>query len=368
VKYVLESSITDGINNTIDIYANPMSMGPEIMDVANPVHTVLLWRFGFIFRRPYHFSVFLRYYSKPFSRPVWNCLYAMMILVTLLFYILSCLEKRFVRTKYECTFGLYLMLAIGGYCQHVFPVDAIFNSRRTAHFTFFLYCYIIYTFYTSNLLSHLVSDKANEVQLDDLTESDYEIIILESMKDVYYNNYTWYSGHSNLTDVIRPKLNRARFVNMATAVKDLRLKKSALLSDYISVYPALKRAFSNDEICQLNEIDLLPEVRKYLFSSKNFRFREQLVIGTLRAKEAGVLHRLTSFDSNQHLNCNRLGLHVVEISQIYTPLMYLASAYVIASVIMLCERWYCRSYKATHWLFHSSSPGTRSQIDDPDVI
>lgn len=62
------------------------------------------------------------------------------------------------------------------------PVQATITSRRVAYFTFFLCSYIIYTYYTSNLLSHLVNDKDNDMDLEFLTNSDYKLAVLKDME------------------------------------------------------------------------------------------------------------------------------------------------------------------------------------------
>lgn len=62
------------------------------------------------------------------------------------------------------------------------PIDPKLPSRRIAYFIFFVFAYIVYTFYTSNLLSNLVNDKGYDIGLDTLAESDYECVIVDYMK------------------------------------------------------------------------------------------------------------------------------------------------------------------------------------------
>ncbi|KAL4720547.1 hypothetical protein ACJJTC_019424 [Scirpophaga incertulas] len=280
ITYVIDSTPV-GKRKDIDFYAKPMPISPAIFEFATPVQPVLRWKYGFILSYPRDCILYLNYYSKPFSRRTWNCLYGMTIMFALIFYFLSWFEKRTTGLNYECSFAIELLLTVGGHCQQAFPVLTYASSRRTAYLTFFLYTFVIYTFYTSNLLSYLVNDVDNAVHLDKLFESDYDIAVLDTMKDILYDNYTYHSLYNSFTEIPK-QLRSPKFVNMSTALHDIRFKKTALLSDYITMYPSLSRHFSNQEICHLKEIDLSSDVRTYLFSSKHFLFREQFVIGSVQ--------------------------------------------------------------------------------------
>ncbi|KAL4713319.1 hypothetical protein ACJJTC_015306, partial [Scirpophaga incertulas] len=323
--------------------AKPMPISPAIFEFATPVQPVLRWKYGFILSYPRDCILYLNYYSKPFSRRTWNCVYGMTIMFALIFYFLSWFEKRTTGLNYECSFAIELLLTVGGHCQQAFPVLTYASSRRTAYLTFFLYTFVIYTFYTSNLLSYLVNDVDNAVHLDKLFESDYDIAVLDTMKDILYDNYTYHSLYNSFTEIPK-QLRSPKFVNMSTALHDIRFKKTALLSDYITMYPSLSRHFSNQEICHLKEIDLSSDVRTYLFSSKHFLFREQFVIGALRAQEAGLFKIWTGFSHYKPLNC--VAAHVNhEIAFLLRPLGILVIVYTFAILILFAEIWYYKRYR-----------------------
>lgn len=61
------------------------------------------------------------------------------------------------------------------------PIDPKLPSRRIAYLIFFVFAYIVYTFYTSNLLSNLVNDKDHDIDLDTLAKGHYECFIVDYM-------------------------------------------------------------------------------------------------------------------------------------------------------------------------------------------
>lgn len=63
----------------------------------------------------------------------------------------------------------------------VLPLQATSNSRRIGYLTFIVCAYLVHSFYTSNLLSHLVSDREKSMDLNALVESDYQFALLKDM-------------------------------------------------------------------------------------------------------------------------------------------------------------------------------------------
>lgn len=62
------------------------------------------------------------------------------------------------------------------------PMDAKLPSRRIAYFIFFMFSYVIYTYYTSNLLSGLVNDHDRVLTLEMLADSPLEFVIVNYMQ------------------------------------------------------------------------------------------------------------------------------------------------------------------------------------------
>ncbi|KAJ8719466.1 hypothetical protein PYW08_011641 [Mythimna loreyi] len=177
---MLAQPINVSWDNRADVFARSMSLTTDLLDHVYPIFAINTWRFGFIFNRINN-EYFTTFYSKPFSRPVWNCLYAMAFLISFIFYFLKRWEFSVIG-GWQTSYAYESLMVIGAYCQHIPPIDPKLLSRRIAYFIFFVFAYIVYTFYTSNLLSNLVNDKDHDIDLDTLAESDYEFVIVDYMK------------------------------------------------------------------------------------------------------------------------------------------------------------------------------------------
>ncbi|CAD0197663.1 unnamed protein product [Chrysodeixis includens] len=220
-----------------DVYLRPLILRQELLTIAYPIQAIYPWRFGFVLRRP-DYKYYKTFYSKPFIRTVWNYLYIMAMIVAILFYILKLWEYS-ILGGWECSFGYEVLMIIGAYCQHIPPMDAKLPSRRIAYFIFFMFSYIVYTFYTSNLLSGLVNDHENSPDLQMLADGNYELVIVNYMRLSLAGSLSSY-GH-NIT-VLIDKLKHMRSVSVPEGVEDVLESKVALLSDYATIYPYIVKS------------------------------------------------------------------------------------------------------------------------------
>ncbi|XP_075977369.1 ionotropic receptor 75a-like [Anticarsia gemmatalis] len=321
-------------NKSIDIYLRPMNFGVEHLKHFCPVHAAYNWRFGFILRLQDDI-LYRMFYSKPFSRPVWNCLYFIAFVVSALFYVLKRWEYKVIG-GWECSYAYEILMVIGAYCQHIPPIDATLPSRRIAYFIFFLFTYIVYTFYTSNLLSHLVNDRNQEITLRDLASTSMERVIVNYMTLTVSENVP--TNNQNYSRIVE-RLRQLRSVSIAEGIEGVKAGKMALLSDYTSLFPFIKRSFSSPEICELTSVDLFTNIKKYFFTAKEFPYREQFKIGALRAKETGIFRRLKKSEWEVP-SCGAPHLVQTQFLQISTPVLVLFGTYMLSVVILVIERVY----------------------------
>ncbi|XP_053608856.1 uncharacterized protein LOC128674383 [Plodia interpunctella] len=322
-------------NGTIDIYARPVALRLDTVGQVYPVHALFVWRVGFLLRREHKQRMLRMFFSKPFNNTVWSCLYAMTFIAATIFFILSRWERR-LGNEGECSFVFELLLTIGGFCQHIFPVETTSVPRRTAHFVFFLFTYVIYTFYTSNLLSHLVIDKEDNFDLEELSQSDYNYMYLDDIKD-YQKRL---SNNSSIFEHIRD----FQVVNISTGLEAVRSNKTALLSDFVMVNRDLAKRFNYKEICDIFEIDLFSKLPKYLVVSKDFRFKEEIKISALRMQEAGLIQRLVSVTIASPVDCSLAAEVTTSIQQISGLLAVLFGCYILTGVMLVFEKiHYCRN-------------------------
>ncbi|CAK1542971.1 unnamed protein product [Leptosia nina] len=241
-------------NTSVDFYARPMTLKEEYLTDAYPLHSIFQWRFGFLLRYKQNKSL-QTFYSLPFTIPVWVSIIWTLLLSTVVFYILSYWERRLIGGE-TCLHHEFL-LAFSAFCQHILPLQANLCSRRIAYFIFIFSAYIIHCFYTSNLLSHLVNDKDRIMDLKDLSNSDYEFVIIKDM-----NLITDRRIHQLTTDkhlkTVEKKFQNTKVMTVSSALTAVRDSKTAVLTDYKTLYPLIKRMFENHAICELMEVDLYP--------------------------------------------------------------------------------------------------------------
>nr|QZH55069.1 ionotropic receptor 2 [Achelura yunnanensis] len=339
VTYVFEER-TDNLsgspqyNTPVDIYLRPMALWSGGNEDTVPIHVIFMWRFGFMFRQ-LDSGVFRLFYTLPFNLNVWRCLVTMFCIFTLLSFFTYKVEKKISATDEESSLAYEMLVVIAAHCQQSLPMKTRWMARRTMYLVLFLFAYIIYSFYTSNLLSHLVTENSVNMDLEDLAASDYECAEVESMQ-VKFITY-W------IPKVMDEKLTDARVMSMSDGLDAMRRGKVALLSDYISLYPAIKRSFLMNEMCELVEVDLFSDVKKYLFTARDFPYIEQFKIGTQRAQEVGLFKRLFAEPTFHDIQCE-VSPHIPN-RYVFNAILLLFAMYALAVLILLFERHLYNSYE-----------------------
>ncbi|KPI90910.1 hypothetical protein RR46_14414 [Papilio xuthus] len=232
------------------------------------------FKFGFILRRETN-AIMRPYYSLPFSKSVWLCILGIIMLVTFIFYVVRRWEKSIVG-RLECNLIYEFYIAFGVFCQHSLPSPSIFWSQRMAYFFFVIFAYVTNSFYTSNLLSFIVTEKEGEMDIDALAHSNYKLRILENMKLATERRVN--SINIQMNEMAK-KLTRAQSINLSAGLEAVRKEKTALLCDYPTVYSAIARTFNDEDICELEEVDIFSNVKMYLSVGKQFKYTEQLKMG-----------------------------------------------------------------------------------------
>ncbi|XP_063364613.1 uncharacterized protein LOC134653215 [Cydia amplana] len=333
----------------VDIFAKPRSLWSPAMDNCTPIAPVMDWKFGYLLRRPV--PNIKHFYSLAFSTPTWHFIAAMILLVSVLFYILNRAEQKLSGENLKCHLWSELLIAFGIICQHYMSINPMeLTSRRIAFISFSMFSYIIYCYYTSTLLSDLVHDRDNEMDLDTLSDSDYEHAVLDTLAGIIKVVIEQLPKDNKMSpqrvSFIQNQLINHRVVNISTGLAEVKTSKTALLSDYVSLHSAVMQSFTNSEACDLIKVDIFSNVLKYFVTSNNFKYIEEFKISTLRAQEAGVLHRVLSPHKVQHFSEACVSSHFqAHIGLVRQPCILLALGYVLCGFILLAERVHYNRYK-----------------------
>ncbi|XP_047998184.1 uncharacterized protein LOC125235631 [Leguminivora glycinivorella] len=346
ITYISKVSINDV--DGVDIFAKPHSLWSTVGSNCAPIAPILDWKFGYILRRPS--SEPQHFYSLSFSATVWQFVVAMTLLVSVLFYILNRAEQKLAGENLRCYFWNEFLIALGIICQHYISINVMeLSSRRIAFISFFLFSYIIHCHYTSTLLSDLVHDRDNDMDLGTLSDSDYEHVVLDTVASIIQVIVDQLGDKNNKMSpqrmsYVQKNLINIRVVNISAGLEEVKMGKSALLSDYVSLFPAAIKSFTKEEACDFINVDMISHVLKYLVASKNFKYTEEFKMSTLRAHETGILQRLLSPYRTPvlHTCVSSLQAH---IGLVRNPLILLACCYVLCGLMLVAERMHYKRYK-----------------------
>ncbi|XP_052742296.1 ionotropic receptor 75a-like [Bicyclus anynana] len=303
--------------------------------MLNILQDMFKFNLGFILRHRYS-GVFKAFYSLPFSTTVWLCIYGSMLFGSICLYVLSKWDTSVFGG--ECSFAYELLLAFSAYCQHILPLQATSNSRRIGYLTFIVCAYVVHSFYTSNLLSHLVSDRGKAMDLNALVESDYQFALLKDMNlDTDRRKYE--KSMDNNLSIVWKKLLQVHIMNLTAALDAVIYTKTALLTEYYTIYPCLRKYLDSEDICQLVEIDLYSKVKQFFFTNKSFLYKEEFKIGALRAKEAGLMTKIFNIEKFSPLKCDdSRGDYKSQFEHAVSPIIILFASYMLAVLVLIGER------------------------------
>ncbi|XP_026331893.1 ionotropic receptor 75a-like [Hyposmocoma kahamanoa] len=337
VTYVNLKTLNGSTNYEADVFIVPRLLSLQILENSHPIFPILNRRYGFILRQ-HHDITNIRYYSLPFQRSVWNVLYAICLFISILFYLLNGLERRIVpqNTNRECSFFYELLLAIGAYCQRVPHIKAKLWSRRMAYTIFITFGYLVHCYYTSNLLSCLVKDRDSDKALVVLVERHYELAVLDNMS--FDEDSALVAKHNTyFEEKLQSRFTEAVKMDILTALGAIMSGRFAVFSDYITLYPFIRRYFDDEEICDLIHVDMYTDIKKYFFTSKEFPYIEQFKVGALRLKEAGLLQRLKTHLLYTRPTCPSSPPVVPSLRLVAYPFILLSAACVSSLLVLGME-------------------------------
>ncbi|XP_037293570.1 uncharacterized protein LOC115453586 [Manduca sexta] len=217
-----------------------MSLRQDLLEFAYPIQPIYKWRFGFLLLLPEENNYFQLFYSKPFTRPLWNSLYIAAFIICIIFFLLQLWEKRVVGKVQENGITYEMLVVMGSYCQHIPPLHSALSSRRTAYFVFLIFSYVIYSFYTSNLLSHLVNDRKIVTDITTLSTNDFDFVIIDHAKFILEYYHPLPKG--SLSALIK-KLIGLESVTILDGLRKVKEGNCALLSDYITLNPYIRMEY-----------------------------------------------------------------------------------------------------------------------------
>jgi glutamate receptor, ionotropic, invertebrate len=238
----------------------------------------------------------------------------------------------------KITFIRALITTIAIFCQQGFIESFRKTSTRILLLTTILFSLIIYQFYSSYIVSSLLTEPPKTIKtLRQLIDSNMEYGVENIAYQIdFYSNYHDPIIRELYEKKIRKKNN---FMNVDEGLKLLKKGRFAFSVDTSYAYLILKEVLTDEENCELQEIKvdaLIPKRTLHTGFLKRSPLRELLVVGTQRLIEHGIVDYYTKKWSVKKPACVRSETKTKNVSMEAASVIFiLLTTAVIASFLIL---------------------------------
>ncbi|XP_063697767.1 ionotropic receptor 75a-like [Culicoides brevitarsis] len=331
------------INDHADITATPLFVQARRIDVIDYIDTLLPIRAYFIFRFP-NLSTVKNIYVLPFSRTVWLCLGAFIVISVLTAFFMMRSEEKIIKNTQKRSISQVIFLILSIVCQMGSELEARILSTRIFIFFSFFTSIFVFTSYTANIVALLQTPTKNIQTLQDLYESKLAL----GIEDTLYNRY--YIGKT--TDPVRLKIYKEkiappnqdpRFFDRKSGVAMMRNSSFAFFGESGPIFREIEATFFESEKCNLNMIEYLEVIEPYNALKKNSPYREIMKISLPRLREYGITKAEINRLYKKRPTCSDgSGSHFesVSVESIRGALLLLPYGMAFALVVFIAEIFY----------------------------
>ncbi|XP_030372010.1 uncharacterized protein LOC115622251 [Scaptodrosophila lebanonensis] len=308
-----------------------------------------------MFRTPHNAGIRGDVFLQPFSTLVWFIFAGVLLMTGLLLWFTFNMEYKWLSQKLAFVPSLLstMLIAFGAACIQSSALIPRSSGGRLAFFSLFLISFIMYNYYTSVVVSSLLSSpvKSKIKTLKQLAESGLPVGLEPLSFTKSYLNY------SKLPEV---HLFRKRKIETQTKNNQLWLPAEegilrvrdnpgyVFVFESSSGYAYVERHYEPQEICDLNEVLFRPEQLLYTHLHRNSTYKELVRLKLLRVLETGVYRKQRNYWVHTQLHCFAQNF-VIKVGMEYVaPLFFmLLCAYMVALLLLLLEKGYHR-YMTRH--------------------
>jgi glutamate receptor, ionotropic, invertebrate len=251
-------------------------------------YTVVTWTTTptVVFRHP---QIGLRnIFLQPLSSWVWRLILVVIFVVSILITVTVKLHRNRVR---NITFIRSLITTIAILCQQGFIGSFRKLSTRIVLLTSILFSLIIYQFYSSYIVSSLLTAPPKTINsLRQLIDSDLEV----GMENASYAAYIFENANDSLTTELYQNkiLKKNHIMSAEDGLKLMKKGGFAFNVDTSYAYQILKSSLTDEEVCELHEVfikALIPKRPLRPAVIKKSPFKKFFIIGLMRLRESGII-------------------------------------------------------------------------------
>ncbi|XP_062698788.1 uncharacterized protein LOC134284201 [Aedes albopictus] len=335
----LETNSTKGVvgqlqRHLADFSISPLELTQERSAAYDVTVSVIADRSVIIFRHPKN-SFTRNVFLLPLRNTVWIAVLMTMIVTSLFLLAVLCVRHRvdFVSA------GEVLLTVLGFLSRQPSISETNLASARIMVIAVILFCFMIYQFYSTFIISYLLVSPPKTIQtLEDLLSSNHRC----SIEDSKYNR----DFFNKTNDVTVQKLynhkilpNKHGFTNITTGLSMVQRGGYAFLMDCSYGYPLIGDTFSEQQICELQEIGMLPAKPLYISVPKGSPLREVFRVVLRRITETGLADYYGRIFRSRKPHCTMVDVAFdqVKLGEIVSLYWFLAVGGALALGILLVE-------------------------------
>lgn len=325
----------------IDITCTGASQRPPRVEVFDYLMPSYHFRPCYIFLNPGSYDPFSNQFLKPFANTVWYVTLLVCLLICAVIKLFYRAENRFFGLKTKYCWATAILVTISTIFQQGSSIFPCSYAGRFVFITLLATSILIYNYYTSSIISYLLSQPPEAFHtLDELGHSGLEI----GIENLPYT-ITWFQimNDSDVQYIYKHKVYPpgAKAFNIYPIEEGIAKVKQGGFAYHTQLdtgYPIISRTFDQDAICDVTEIPMIPQVFAGILVQKKSQFRELFHITLRKLKQAGFIQKIAQIWESKKPECMaNARIMAVGIPQTFIAFLCLFIAIAISLLILLVE-------------------------------
>nr|UZH23438.1 ionotropic receptor 75a-1 [Anastrepha ludens] len=241
----------------------------------------------------------------PFQRPVWILIAWLIITTSLVFWLIDNIkirhenQKQLLDNKEQTSLANILLISIAAICQQSVNPTSKWLSIRILFLSVFVFSLLIYNYYTSSVVSGLLSSSAQgPTNIEEIICSPLKV----SFEDIgYYKVLFRESKSATVKRLIRQKLLPSRkelddlpvYTHIQKAISLIKKGSYAFHCELADAFPEIAKNFDANELCTLRVVKGLMDIELMNgIVPKNSQYTEIFRFTLIWFRETGLIGRV----------------------------------------------------------------------------
>ncbi|CAH0551357.1 unnamed protein product, partial [Brassicogethes aeneus] len=329
----------------VDFGSSPLLFKLDRMPFVDYGFGNWILRSTFVYKRPRIEAKSYEIFLRPLSYDVWLTILVILVFITLALKIAFTIElniKHKIKSNVDPSWSFLMLFTLGAFCQQGATCYPLLFSSRILSIFVFLFCILTYQFYSASIVSYLLMDPPRSIfNLKDLVESKMQAGIEDILIDRDYFVQTTDPYAIQLYEQkIKGATNDDGFYSPFDGISLVRQGGFAFHVQTSSAYPIIEQIFTNEEICDLEEIQMYRTQPMYTNLQKHSPFREMLNYCMLKMVEDGKINHLRQHWDSRKPACidtaKKVTIHV-SLKEFSCGLIVLIYGFLISLIFLLME-------------------------------